>query len=669
MLAQACRSLQAQTVAEWECLLVDDCSGHEAAHIASELAATDPRFRLLRVADAEHFPGPWLARNLGVSAAQAELVAFLDADDLWHPTKLEAQLDFHARKNVDMSVTGYYRFEDRDLKVREYRIPPRHISYPLLFLGNTIPLSSVIIRKSSFTSHFQPERHEDYGLWLRIYRNTPPPTYGCIKEALMAYRLHSTSLSSQRKWSVLAVEKLFREQAGSRWISFCTAAIWLLIRSFALVTSLAATKFKAPQKLPTAYTEFIQPSLQIQDACEFVATDAKPSFHDIASFTATGWIQLLREWPPGYGGVERVAHEMASSWHCRGMSCITFSLNANQQRNPDPLPVPYARSCLPHLSFGQLLIPLPHRLLLAILFSSTPLYIHLPCPALLSIGLLARLLRPGRRIDLHWHVFLEREPGPRGWLIAAYQWLALRWAARGVQHVVTTSPVLAAALRAEGVPVERLTVLPCCLGQSAELTATAIWKRRLSMLGEEPSAEFNVLFIGRLNRYKRVDWLIEAFTVSEATSLNIVGDGPWRANLEVLARRSPKARSIHFHGRVTEQFKATLLEGSDLLVLPADQSNEAFGIVQLESMACGVPALALERARSGMAWVSGLGEALGNPPPWPLHGPQDLAKAITLLVVRPDWHRKASVSARQRYEHVFARAIWERQQEALTSIC
>lgn len=377
-------------------------------------------------------------------------------------------------------------------------------------------------------------------------------------------------------------------------------------------------------------------------------------------------IQLVREWPPGYGGIERVAHELAVAWQSNGLSCLTVSLKSRPRlADPDPLPVSYPRSSIPHLTLGQLLIPLPHPRVLSVLLSSAPLHVHLPCPGLLSLTVLARLLRPGRRITLHWHVFLAPGGGVHGCLIGLYQWLALRWACLGVQQVITTSPMLASALRDEGVPASRLAVMPCCVGESTERVAEAIWQRRLQIPEREPEDPFRLLFIGRLDSYKRVDWLIEAFAASTATTLDIVGEGPLRAELEALARRVSKAAAIRFHGRAPEHIKAELLEQSELLVLPADRSNEAFGIVQLESMACGVPALALEHSRSGVTWVGGLGESLGNPPPWPLRHRQDLAAAISLLASDPELHHRASVAARQRYDTLFARAIWKRHLLAL----
>ena len=97
-------------------------------------------------------------------------------------------------------------------------------------------------------------------------------------------------------------------------------------------------------------------------------------------------VQLLREWPPGYGGVERVAHELALVWG----GCV-YSFDAQPQRRfeSDPLPVSYDRVRLPRLTLGRLLVPLPSRRMCRLLVSSQPLHGHLPSPGVLALLLLA----------------------------------------------------------------------------------------------------------------------------------------------------------------------------------------------------------------------------------------------------------------------------------------
>ncbi|MCP9824127.1 glycosyltransferase family 2 protein [Synechococcus sp. EJ6-Ellesmere] len=258
MLVQACRSLQAQSLPDWECLLVDDGSAAQARRVAAGLVAADPRFRLLSVPQRDHFPGPWLARNRGIAAARAPLVAFLDADDLWHPAKLELQLALHNGADLDLSVTGYYRYDDQTMRIREVRRPPAAVCAQSLFRGNTIPLSTVLIRRSLVLEEvFRAERHEDYGLWLRLFAAVPPPRYGRLAKPLMAYRLHGASLSSQRALSVVAVEQLFRLHWPDRGPRLLAVGRWLIHRLLAWLRCRWAAARARPDLLPADLASFL----------------------------------------------------------------------------------------------------------------------------------------------------------------------------------------------------------------------------------------------------------------------------------------------------------------------------------------------------------------------------------------------------------------------------
>jgi glycosyltransferase involved in cell wall biosynthesis len=91
-LADAVASVRAQTVDSWELLLVDDGSTDGSSDIARSLAASsDGRIRYLEHPAHEN-RGMSASRNLGISAARGDYVAFLDADDIWVPEKLAEQL-------------------------------------------------------------------------------------------------------------------------------------------------------------------------------------------------------------------------------------------------------------------------------------------------------------------------------------------------------------------------------------------------------------------------------------------------------------------------------------------------------------------------------------------------------------------------------------------------
>jgi glycosyltransferase involved in cell wall biosynthesis len=374
--------------------------------------------------------------------------------------------------------------------------------------------------------------------------------------------------------------------------------------------------------------------------------------------------QLLREWPPGYGGVERVAHELAEAWVSQGHSVTAFSLRPRPQPPLDHsfLSVHYHRVWLSSLQFHRFILPLPCRALIRVLFSSESLHVHLPCPTLLVLGLLARLIRPGRVISLHWHAFLDPSSTLVGRLFTVYQCLVQRMLP-AFSFVVTTSPVLKAELVLNGAQPDSIRVLPCSLPASLESSAKSVASVHLAMPRQ---SGLRIICIGRLDSYKRVDWVINALHIVHANIVNgeyvlrldIVGDGPDRARLEAQASFGIPGL-VHFHGRVDEITKLALLARADVLVLAADCCNEAFGIVQLEAMACGVLAVSLRQARSGSAWVSAV-------PTLPWTGLlSDLPTLLLHLASSPDLLYRSRSRAYQRYQEVFARSVWmERLQDA-----
>mgnify|MGYP001160237582 FL=1 len=357
-------------------------------------------------------------------------------------------------------------------------------------------------------------------------------------------------------------------------------------------------------------------------------------------------LQLLREWPPGFGGVERVAHELASVW---GGRVYSFDPQRQASHAIDPCPVSYPRQVLPcSPPVARLQLPWPTRILGRLLLSSKHLHGHLPSPGVLLLLVAAKVLRPRRRVTAHWHSFLEQSPGFSGRLFLLYQWLALRLLPL-LDGVVTTSPVLEEALIHQGCVSKRVQVLPCCLSNAQEQQLLAIPARPV-----EPGRPMRVLFIGRLASYKRLDWLLNALAeLSQGWELHIVGDGPHRDAFETLSHSlMGHDAPVTFLGQLDEAAKLQQLAAADVLVLPSDRSNEAFGIVQLEAMAAGIPALAFDRRRSGMGWVCQL-EGL----PW-AQTPDELANVLALLMHNPEKRHDLGLEARRRYQALFARHHW-----------
>jgi teichuronic acid biosynthesis glycosyltransferase TuaG len=142
-------SVRSQSHPHWELLLIDDGSSDAGPNLVAAAAANDARIHHLVAPPRPGGKpaGPWWPRNHGLAQATAPWVAFLDADDLWHPRKLERQLALHAASDVAISVTGYGRFGAEGLRLADWRLPPAAFGYATLRQVNVIPMLTLLARR------------------------------------------------------------------------------------------------------------------------------------------------------------------------------------------------------------------------------------------------------------------------------------------------------------------------------------------------------------------------------------------------------------------------------------------------------------------------------------------------------------------------------------------
>jgi rhamnosyl/mannosyltransferase len=137
-----------------------------------------------------------------------------------------------------------------------------------------------------------------------------------------------------------------------------------------------------------------------------------------------------------------------------------------------------------------------------------------------------------------------------------------------------------------------------------------------------------VLAVGRLVYYKGMDVLLEALAATTGPRLVIVGDGPLRPRLNAIAERLGVAGRVLWLGTLSDDDLAAAYYASQVFVLPSVAPSEAFGIVQVEAMAAGLPVVSTKLG-TGVEEVNRDGETGITVRP---SNTGELASAITRLV-------------------------------------
>lgn len=193
VIEQTLRSVQAQTHVDWEMLVVDDCSQDESVAVVEQAAASDSRIKMLHSKDNL---GPAHARNMGIEAARGHYLAFLDSDDLWHPQKLERQLDF-MRDGVALSCTAYQKISEDGAPLGRPIPVRRRVNYRQMLNSNSIPCLTAMYDVKQLGKQTMPHiGHEDYAYWLNLLKQGVE-AHG-LNDVLAYYRVRAGSVSNDK---------------------------------------------------------------------------------------------------------------------------------------------------------------------------------------------------------------------------------------------------------------------------------------------------------------------------------------------------------------------------------------------------------------------------------------------------------------------------------------
>lgn len=196
-LKAAIDSILAQTMRDFECVVVDDGSSDATPAMLADYERADPRLRVVRIAHA----GIVAALNRGLAEARAPLIMRMDSDDIALPERMARQMAFLAAEPAVAVVGGAIELIDR----AGTRL--RHVDYPLtpadcaaaILRGSPLAHPAVMMRRDVILDcgGYRPQLQyaEDYDLWLRVSERWGLAN---LPEVVLRYRNHSQKVSVRR---------------------------------------------------------------------------------------------------------------------------------------------------------------------------------------------------------------------------------------------------------------------------------------------------------------------------------------------------------------------------------------------------------------------------------------------------------------------------------------
>ena len=195
-ISETIRSILNQTYKNWELILIDDNSNDKTLKIAQNFISQNPNIKLIQNNTNE---GAAYSRNKGITASKGEYIAFLDADDLWFPEKLEKQTTFMISQNCDVCFSSYNLIDEGGKSLNKQVKALKTLSYSKLLKSNYVGNLTGIYNANKLGKITSPNlrKRQDWLMWLAAIKKSSKNASG-IQESLAEYRVRENSMSSNK---------------------------------------------------------------------------------------------------------------------------------------------------------------------------------------------------------------------------------------------------------------------------------------------------------------------------------------------------------------------------------------------------------------------------------------------------------------------------------------
>ncbi len=205
-ISETIESVLSQTYTNWEMIIIDDKSPDDSNVLIESYIKRDNRIKLIKL---DKNSGPAFARNEGIRGAKGRYISFLDADDLWFPHKLNTQISFMNKNNLAFTYSSYTLIDGDNNDLGKF-ITKKYITYFTMLKSCSVGCLTAIYDSQKLGKiYFENRGHEDYILWLKIFKKINNAQG--ILEPLATYRILKHSVSSNKMKASKYQWKIYRD--------------------------------------------------------------------------------------------------------------------------------------------------------------------------------------------------------------------------------------------------------------------------------------------------------------------------------------------------------------------------------------------------------------------------------------------------------------------------